>query len=121
MLHPLIATLIQRPDLVIDHACGYAELLSQEARAAGSQVLKRTVAGLLAVACGSICVALTGMAVMLGFLLNQFHWSLIAVPAAALVLTIVAAIEARKPLPADYFPELKAQVDSDAQALRAAV
>ena len=118
MLHPLISTVVQRPDLVLAHVSAYAELLNQEAHAAGSQILKRGLAGILAVVCASIFVSLTGIAVMLGCILNQFHWALVVVPAVALVLTLITAMEARKPLPEDYFPELKSQIESDARALR---
>ena len=55
---------------------------------------------------------------MLGFLQNQFHWVLVIAPGIALILTIIAASIVMKPLKKERFPELKAQIDSDAQALR---
>ncbi len=55
---------------------------------------------------------------MLGFLQNQFHWVLVITPGIALILTIIAAFIVMKPLKKERFPELKAQIDSDAQALR---
>ena len=55
---------------------------------------------------------------MLGFLNNQFHWILVAVPGTALLLTIVALIKAQQLAPADNFPELKAQIANDVRALR---
>ena len=55
---------------------------------------------------------------MLGFLQNQFHWVLVVVPGVALIGAIIAAVIAMKPLKSERFPELKAQIDSDAQALR---
>lgn len=65
-------------------------------------------------------VVLTGIALMLGFMQNQFHWILLVVPAAALLMTVVALVKAKQALPAEHFPELKAQIDSDAHALRMA-
>ena len=55
---------------------------------------------------------------MLGFSQNQFHWALVLVPGFALVLTVVAVVRAMKPWHTERFAELKAQIASDAQALR---
>jgi hypothetical protein len=120
MLHPLFSTVVQRPDLVIDHVSAYAALFHQEASAAGSELLQRVLAWALAIVSGAVFLALSGTALMLGFLQNQFHWVLLAVPAAALALMLLAIAKARKPLTSERFPELKAQIDSDAQALRTA-
>ena len=120
MLHPLFSTLIQRPDLVVDHASAYAALINQEAKAAGLQVVGRGLAWATAAVCGSIFMILAGSAMMLGFVQNQFHWILIVVPGAALVLTVMAIVIAKKPLPVEHFPLLKEQLDSDASALRMA-
>jgi type IV secretory pathway VirB2 component (pilin) len=120
MLHPLFSTLIQRPDLVMDHVSAYAALISQETRVASGQVVKRGVAWALAGVCACIFVMFTGIALMLGFLQNQFHWILVVVPGVALLMTLVAIAKAKQALPAEHFPELKAQIDSDARALRMA-
>ena len=120
MLHPLFSTLIKRPDLLMEHLSAYAALFNQEAKAAGSQLLKRALARALGVVCGSIFLVLAGIALMLGFLQNQFHWILLVVPGIALLLTLIAVVAARKPMPSEHFPELKAQLDGDASALRMA-
>lgn len=120
MLHPLFSTVIQRPDLLMDHVSAYAALVSQEARAASAQVVGRGIAWALAGVCACMFVMFTGMALMLGFVQNQFHWVLVAVPGVALLMTAVAVTKARRALPAEHFPELKAQLDSDARALRMA-
>jgi len=31
MLHPLFSTIVQRPDLIVDHLSAYSELLQKEA------------------------------------------------------------------------------------------
>lgn len=118
MLHPIFSTAIQRPDLVMGHLTAYGALFGQEAQAAGAQLARRTLAWLLAVVCGSVFISMTGIALMLGFLNNQFHWILVVVPGTALLATIVALLQARKPLAAEHFPDLKAQLQSDANALR---
>ena len=118
MLHPLFSTLVKRPDLVVDHVSAYAALAHQEVISAGTDVLARAAAWILAVLTGVVFLGLTGVAVMLGLMQNQFHWVLIAVPTVALLLVIVAILRALKPWQTERFSELKAQIDSDIRALR---
>ncbi|MES2189198.1 MAG: hypothetical protein V4454_03690 [Pseudomonadota bacterium] len=120
MLHPLFSTVIQRPDLVIDHVSAYVALLDQEVGAMGTHVVGRLVAWVLFVLGGFLFLSLTGIAIMLGFLQNHFHWMLIVVPGVALLITVAAFLKVRHPLPSKYFPELRAQLDSDVDALRMA-
>ena len=118
MLHPLFSTIVQRPDLVMDHLSAYGSLFHKEASSAGSELLARAVAGVVAILAVVVFLGLAGTAAMLGFSQNQFHWVLIAVPGFALALLIVSVLVALKPSKRERFPELKAQIDSDAQALR---
>ncbi|MDB5885238.1 MAG: hypothetical protein JWR74_1409 [Polaromonas sp.] len=118
MLHPLFSTIVLSPDLIVDHLSGYAALFHKEATNAGSELLTRAVAGVAAILTFVVFLGLAGTAVMLGFLNNQFHWALVLVPGFTLALTVAAAMIAMKPLKSERFPELKAQIDSDAQALR---
>lgn len=120
MLHPLFSTLIQRPDLIADHAAAYGSLFVQEATDVGHEVLTRVIAWLIAVLAAVVFLGLAGTAVMLGVLNNHFHWVLVAVPGVALLLTIAAVLRAQKPVSSKRFPELKAQIDSDTKALRMA-
>ena len=120
MLHPLFSILVRRPDLLVDHLSGYAALAHEEASEAGAELIKRLVAGALAMVCAITFLTVSGVALMLGVLLGQFHWVLIALPVGMLVLLLLAANLARQPLAAQRFVELKAQVQRDAQALRTA-
>lgn len=118
MLHPLFSTIVQRPDLVMDHLSAYGSLFHKEASSAGSALLARAVAGVVAILALVVFLGLAGTALMLGFLQNQFHWVLVIVPGVSLALLIVAIMVAMRPLKSERFSELKAQIDSDAQALR---
>ena len=102
----------------MDHLSAYGSLFHKEATSASSDLMVRAVAGLVAILALVIFLVLSGTAVMLGFLQNQFHWVLVIAPGIALILTIIAASIVMKPLKKERFPELKAQIDSDAQALR---
>ena len=118
MLHPLFSTIVQRPDLVMDHVSAYGSLFHKEASSAGADLMVRVVAGITALLASAVFLALTGVAFMLGFVQGQFHWILVAVPGMVLAIAAGAAMVAMKPLKSERFPELKAQIDSDAQALR---
>lgn len=120
MLHPLFSILVRRPDLVVDHLSAYGALIHEEASEAGSELLQRGLAWGLVILCAGVFLTLAGVALMLGILLNQFHWVLVAIPAVMLLLLLVAFGKARQPLAATRFEELKVQLDRDAQALRAA-
>ena len=119
MLHPLFSTLIQRPDLVVEHVSASSALFHQEASQAGAVLVKRYVAWAVAAICGLVFVLFAGIALMMGVMQNQFHWVLLAVPGSALILMLAAIAKAKAPMDEARFTELKAQIDSDIQALRA--
>ena len=120
MLHPLFSTLIQRPDLLVEHLSAYGELFHQEASQAGSKLVKRYLAWVIAGVCGLVFILFAGFAIMLGTLQHQFHWILVAVPGFALVLMFVAMVKANVPITETPFSEIKTQIHSDVQALKAA-
>ena len=119
MLHPLFSILVQRPELVIEHLSGYGALLHLEATQAAGTLVKRYIAGVLAIVCGMVFVLLAGIALMLGALHNQLHWMLLAVPGVALVAMLTALVKAKALPEAPQFSELKAQIQSDIQAFKA--
>jgi hypothetical protein len=119
MVHPIFSVLITRPELVMNHVAGYAALVQEEASTVGVQVAQRAVAWGIAVLALIVFLVLAGVAVMLGALQDEFHWVLVAAPGAALLVSVAAWSVARQRLPAKAFTELKAQLDADAQALRA--
>ncbi len=120
MLHPLFSTLVYRPDLVMDHVAAYAGLLQSEAQQAGGQWLLRMLAWAGVAAGALLFVVFGGMALMLGLLLERFHWVLLGLPAACLLLSLLAYGRARRPVDAQAFADLKMQFDEDLRALRAA-
>ena len=119
MVHPIFSVLISRPELVMDHVAGYAALVQEEASTVGVQVAKRVIAWGVAVMGLVVFLVLAGVAVMLGAMHGEFHWVLVVAPGSALLLSVAAWSVARQRLPSKAFTELKAQIDADAQALRA--
>lgn len=80
--------------------------------------MRHVVAWVLAILAALLFLGLTGTALMLGFMQNRFHWILVAVPGFSFFLLVVAMVLVKKPMRSERFSELKAQLDSDAQALR---
>lgn len=119
MVHPIFTVLIAKPELVMEHVAGYASLMRDEASSVGREVAKRVVAWAVTLVAALVFLILAGVAIMVGATSEQFHWALVIVPLVALALAVVGFTIARKPLPEKAFSELKAQLDADAQALRA--
>jgi hypothetical protein len=119
MVHPIFSVLIAKPDLVMDHVAGYASLVRDEASTVGREVALRAVAWGVTLFSLLVFLILAGVAAMLAAIQDQFHWAFVLVPAFALALAAGGFLVARKPLPQKAFTELKAQLDADAEALRA--
>jgi hypothetical protein len=119
MVHPIFSVLLTRPHLVIEHVTGYASLVREEASSVGVEVAKRAVAWAISFITLLVFLILAGVAAMLGAMFGAFHWALVVVPAIALVISVGAFLVARQRLPDKAFAEVKAQLDADAQALRA--
>jgi hypothetical protein len=119
MVHPIFSVLITRPELVMDHVAGYASLMRDEASSVGLEVARRAIAWGVTLFAFLVFLILAGVAAMLGAIEGQFHWALVVVPGISLAIGIGGFLVARKPLPEKAFTELKAQLDADAQALRA--
>jgi hypothetical protein len=120
MVHPIFSVLISRPELAADHIAGYAALVHQEASTVGVAVARRVIAWGVAVLSFIVFLVLAGVAVMLGVMQGEFHWILLVAPGVALLLAVSSWSIARQRMPTNIFVELKAQIDADAQALRAA-
>jgi hypothetical protein len=119
MLHPIFSVLVSKPELLMEHVAGYAALMRDEASTVGVEVAKRAVAWAVTLFSLLVFLILAGVAAMLAAVQDQFHWAFVLVPAVPLVLAVVGFSVARKRLPERAFTELKAQLDADAQALRA--
>ena len=118
MLHPIFSVLIKRPELIVDHVAGYAALVREEASSAGVLMAQRALAWGVAAVGLLVFLILLGVAIMLGAMHEEFHWTLVVVPGVPLALAIAAVFVARRPMPGKAFTELKAQLDADAEALR---
>jgi len=117
-MHPIFPVLLKRPELLVDHAAGYAALAREEAATAAGEMARRAVAWAVAVLGFVMFLVLAGAAAMIGALQGQFHWMLVAVPGLALAIAVAGAILGTQKPVHPLFTGLRAQLDADAQALR---
>jgi len=120
MFHPIFTTVLRHPELIAEHASNYAALLRLEAAEASRGLAARLIAGVLAAVSAMLALGLTGMAIMLGAIHNNFHWALVAVPGVSALIALVAGFIAARPMQFHAFNDLRAEVDADIHALRAA-
>ena len=103
MLVPLFNLVTHRPDLIIDHLSGYLKLAQDELNDAKQQIIRRAIAGAVALVFAVAFIVLAGMALMLSSVMAiptqpvfATMTMLIAVPSGALLAAVVAAIFAMK-------------------------
>lgn len=92
MLFTLLKAIVLRPRLVAQHVQNYGELLRSEAQATAKYWVMTCIAWFMCAACLLLFIAFAGMAVMIGFTQERFHWILILVPGIALLLAVVAGL-----------------------------
>lgn len=103
----------------MEHVAGYASLVREEASSVGQIVAGRAIAWGVTLFAALVFLILAGVAAMLAASQERFSWAFVAVPLVPLAIAVAAFLVARRPLPEKAFTELKAQLDADAQALRA--
>jgi len=113
----------ERPDLIVDHALAYAALAKREIESVKQQLVRRVVAGAVALASALSFVMLAGVALMMCAttpLRADATWVMFAVPGVMLVISLIATVVAlSKGKPPSE--SLGAQVRIDLQAFRAAM
>ena len=124
MFHPLIRTIASRPDLLVAHLGGYAELVGAQADDALAAL--RTRAVLLVGLAGGLLLGL-GLAGTAGLLaavvrleLMPAPWLLLAIPALPLALAAGCWLALRRQPPAWTADLLREQLAADAALLREA-
>ncbi|WP_367849330.1 hypothetical protein [Rhodoferax sp. WC2427] len=120
-MHPLLRLIATQPQLLVDHAEAYGDLLAEEIGHVSSAWKLRTL--LYAAALCSVVVAtvLAGVALMLWAVVpfSEMHapWALVAAPLLPVVAAIWCLVEARKET-GTGFDNLREQVKADMGMLR---
>ena len=125
MLVPLFNLVTHRPDLIIDHLAGYLKLAQDEVTSAKQQLIRRAIAGAVALVFAVAFIVLAGVSLMLASLTTvqtqpvfATTATLIAVPTATLIAAIVAAIVAMKSSASEPDASFADHIQRDIQAFR---
>ena len=122
MLHPVFRLAAAQPQLLAEHAAGYAELLAEEITLSGHHLKQRLALQMVGLVCLGIALVLGGVALMLWAALPEqslrLPWLLIATPLAPALLGVLALWRAGSLAPPPAFIALRAQLAADAELLR---
>jgi len=122
-MHPLLALLATRPQLLIEHAQAYAALLGEEFGQASNDWQRRALLQVTALCFLGVAAVLAGVAVMLWVTVGvsvTAPWVLVAVPILPFLIAIVCLLLARQSNGREPFADLSRQVNADMALLRAA-
>lgn len=121
-MQPLLRMIAQRPELLVEHARAYAELLAAQSSQARAVWQRRALLGAAALALIVLALALAGVALMLVAMLpaaaDQSRWVLLAVPLLPLLAGLACLAAARARAQPDSFAALREQLQADLAMLR---
>ena len=122
-MHPLLALIAIKPQLLMDHALAYAALFSEEFSLARTQWRNAVILQAVAVSFLGAAIVLAGVALMLWAVtpIAQIHtpWLLFMTPLGPLVVAIACQLAARKQSQSAVFSTLRQQMSADMALLRA--
>lgn len=121
-MHPLLALLATRPQLLVDHAQAYSALFNEEFDQACASWHRRAVLQALALCCVGVAVVLAGVALML-WAINPLPdtnapWVLLSTPLLPLFVAAACLVFASKSHSAPAFANLSRQISADIAMLR---
>jgi hypothetical protein len=121
-MHPILRLIASRPELVVEHAQAYSDLMATQAGEAYSAWRRRAWLGAAGLVLLGMALALAGVAVMLLTMLptwpGQAPWVLGVVPALPLAAGIACLLSARRRSPGGTFAVLREQVQADLAMLQ---
>lgn len=123
-MQPILRLITSQPELLVEHARAYAELVSVQAGQAFSAWRRQAVFGALGLCLLGVAAVLGGVALMLWAMLpavpGQATWALLAVPLPPLLAAWVCLAAARRTAEGDAFALVREQVMADLAMLRQA-
>lgn len=121
-MHPFFKLMVDRPAVITDHVEAYASLATLELTGAVKHLRQRALKTAIALACATVAVMLTGVAVMLWAVTpaDQLHapWVLWLVPGVPAIITAWCWLSAQAIGEAPAFSALRGQVRADIEMLR---
>ena len=124
MIYSLFHLITSKPQLLLDHAEGYSDLIAAEASGASAWWKRRAVLYVSALCSGSVAAVLAGVATMLWATLPatgmNAPWVLILVPVLPAAVAFWCAIAAMVQAKESHFSNLREQARADMAMLREA-
>ena len=124
-MHPLLALITSRPQLLADHAEAYGELVSAEMARVSKAWKTQALLNAAALAGLAVAVMLAGVALMLWAVVPPTSlrepWLLIAVPLLPLAAATGCLMAARRRVEPGAFDSVREHVKADLMMLREAV
>ena len=118
MVHPIFIAAMRRPELFVEHATNYFELLRAEGLAIASSGARRAAGAVVALLTVLLALGLSAIAVMLGVLHGAFHWVLVMVPGSAWLLAVAGIVMAARPTLKHEVEEVRDEIEADMRMLR---
>lgn len=122
MMYRLLQLFATQPQLLADHAEGYAELLVTEIGHVSAAWKRRAVLNALALCCLGVAAVLAGVALMLWAVLPVAHlqalWVLIATPLLPIAAAVGCLVAARVKGDDSPFANVRQQMKADMAMLR---
>ena len=110
-------TALRRPELLFTHLANYAELVKGEVSSLGTSLAIRAASAVVALVALLLALGLTGIAIMLGFLHDSFHWALVIVPGVAWLLVLVGVSLAMRSTVKEKVEDVKDEIEEDFRML----
>jgi len=122
-MHPLLALLVMRPQLLLDHALAYAALFNEELAQAYASWQRKILLQLAALCCLSVAWVLGGVALMLWAVMPappvHTSWVLWVMPLTPLGVAFGCWWRARQLTADEAFVKLAKQISADMAMLHA--
>lgn len=120
----LLNLVVNRPQLLTEHADAYASLVASELGRWSALWQRRALLRLLAAGSALVAVMLAGVALMLWSALPavpaQAAWALFGVPALPLAVAVACLLATPPPAERSAFDVIRQQIDADLALLRQA-
>lgn len=122
MLHPVFRLAASQPQLLAEHAAGYAGLLAEEVSSSGAHIKRRIMLQIIGLLCLMVATILGGTALLLWASLPpaslQLPWLLWLTPLLPALLGAWALLMAQNHKSPPAFATLREQFAQDASLLR---
>jgi len=123
-MSPILRLIASQPELLVEHARAYAELVSAQTGQALGAWRRQAVIGALGLCLLGVATVLGGVALMLWAMLpavpGQAAWVLLAVPLPPLIVALACLVAARRTTDGNAFALVREQMLADLAMLRQA-